>query len=415
MCKHVGARAHQRHITHEDVYELWQLIDVGTAHEVSEGELAGVVLGGLHLVGIGVDVHGAELIAVELLSIKAVALLAEEYGSRALALDDSCHYDVDDGEERQQEYGTHKQVQSTLHGTVAEAAQRFLTRGEHKGVSHLSGDHVAACEVDIYRHHEETYHVVLTEREQCTCIFPIKRSHRAIHCIDVVGILFQIRQRLRRHALELYTLGEILLNVRGKEAFDIQSVGCILQVKVELAHLLAVAHQQHTRQAEAIVAHLLHVPEHCDTLHKHQQGVYCVDAQEVATRYVVCLEQIVDHQKQDEVHGGSEEHITGYLVGTRHAAQCDGRQECGHRHIAENRDDEIALCVRHGYVILPRVQEGVMREEETYTQKHYVNHVDKKARGNGVLKSFTFHSLSHIICLSLACAYWFTILHNPSQ
>ena len=68
---------------------------------------------------------------------------------------------------------------------------------------------------------------------------------------------------------------------------------------------------------------------------------------------MVCLEQIVDHQKQDEVHGGSEEHITGYLVGTRHTAQCDGRQKSSHRHIAENRDDEIALCIRHDYVILP--------------------------------------------------------------
>ena len=103
----------------------------------------------------------------------------------------------------------------------------------------------------------------------------------------------------------------------------------------------------------AIVAYFLYIPEHCDALHKHQQRVYGIDAQEIATWYMVCLEQIVDHQKQDEVHGGSEEHITGYLVGTRHTAQCDGRQKSNHRHIAENRDDEIALCIRHDYVILP--------------------------------------------------------------
>ena len=58
MGQHVRPWSHDAHVADQHVPELWQFVDVGLANEITEGELARIVLGGLQAIGIGVDVHG---------------------------------------------------------------------------------------------------------------------------------------------------------------------------------------------------------------------------------------------------------------------------------------------------------------------------------------------------------------------
>ena len=88
MSQHVRSWPHNTHIAYKDVPELRQLIDVCLAHEITERELARVVLSGLQTVGITIYMHGAELVAIEITPIESRATLSEEHGARALALDD---------------------------------------------------------------------------------------------------------------------------------------------------------------------------------------------------------------------------------------------------------------------------------------------------------------------------------------
>ena len=99
MLQHVRARAHYAHVAQQYVDELGQLVYVGLAHDVSPAGLAGVVLGGLQGVGLGVHLHGAELDAVEFLVVQSVPFLAEEHRSRH---GDLSHdgYDDQDGDEQ---------------------------------------------------------------------------------------------------------------------------------------------------------------------------------------------------------------------------------------------------------------------------------------------------------------------------
>jgi len=98
VMQHVGSWTYDAHVSLQHVDELWELIDVGLSHEVAKGELARVVLGGLHQVCILIDVHRAELQAQESLAVQSRSCLTEEDRSRTLNLDDEC----DDGQEWKQ-------------------------------------------------------------------------------------------------------------------------------------------------------------------------------------------------------------------------------------------------------------------------------------------------------------------------
>ena len=128
VVQHVRTWTDDAHVTSEHIEELRELVDVGLAHEVAEGELPWVVLGGLRRVGILVDVHGAELIAIERLAVQTRASLLEEQRSWALQLDDEC----DDGEERQHaqaDHAAHGNVEGTFHDAVADVGERFCMIG----------------------------------------------------------------------------------------------------------------------------------------------------------------------------------------------------------------------------------------------------------------------------------------------
>ena len=117
VCQHVRSGSYDAHVAFEDIEELRELIDVGMPDEVAEREFSWVVLGGLHLVGVAVDVHGPELVTCECFPVESRSLLLEEDGSRALPFDEECY----DGNERQQNHahdGTKHDVEDPFHKSV---------------------------------------------------------------------------------------------------------------------------------------------------------------------------------------------------------------------------------------------------------------------------------------------------------
>ena len=111
--QHMRTRSYNAHVALQHIEELWELVDIGLAHELPKRELARVVLRGLQHVGLFVDVHGTELITIEIASVQSGALLHKEKGARALQLDDEC-YDGQEGDEHQAGKQTHDDVEGTL-------------------------------------------------------------------------------------------------------------------------------------------------------------------------------------------------------------------------------------------------------------------------------------------------------------
>ena len=130
MGEHVGTGADDGHVAAQDVPELGQLVDIHAAHEIAEGKLAGVVLRGLQAVGIDIDVHGAELQALEALAADARALLAEEDGTRTLKLDNQ----GDDGREGQQQE-QHEEGEDDIEEPLDELVGGQLQRVDIVGVA----------------------------------------------------------------------------------------------------------------------------------------------------------------------------------------------------------------------------------------------------------------------------------------
>ena len=87
MVEHMGARAYDAHIAEQYVEELRSFIKVREAQEFAEFSDAVVVDGNLPDIGLVIDKHGAELIAIELNAHVTGALLDEEYRAFGCELD----------------------------------------------------------------------------------------------------------------------------------------------------------------------------------------------------------------------------------------------------------------------------------------------------------------------------------------
>ena len=71
VLEHVRTWTDDAHVAQPDIYELWQLVDTGSTHELTDACLARVVLCGLNHITIYIDAHRAELIAIELLAVQS--------------------------------------------------------------------------------------------------------------------------------------------------------------------------------------------------------------------------------------------------------------------------------------------------------------------------------------------------------
>ena len=116
--EHVRARSDERHVAEEDVDELRQFVDVGAAHEVADARFARVVLCGLFAVAVGIDVHGAEFVAVEFLAVESTAFLAEEDRPRAGEFDECAEDEIDKGKDENERQCRNNEVEGALHHGV---------------------------------------------------------------------------------------------------------------------------------------------------------------------------------------------------------------------------------------------------------------------------------------------------------
>ena len=80
-------RSNNAHVTFQHIEELRELIKVRLSHKLTERELPRIMLCCLHLVGIGIHMHRAELIAHKRFTIKSCSQLLEEHRSLTLQLD----------------------------------------------------------------------------------------------------------------------------------------------------------------------------------------------------------------------------------------------------------------------------------------------------------------------------------------
>lgn len=80
MVKHVGTWAYNTHIAFEHIEELRQLVNIRLTHEITESKFTRVILCCLHKIGIFVDMHGTELIALEFTTVHTRAGLFEKIG-----------------------------------------------------------------------------------------------------------------------------------------------------------------------------------------------------------------------------------------------------------------------------------------------------------------------------------------------
>ena len=69
VMKHVGAGAYYAHITDKHIEKLRQLVDVGFTHEISESKLSWIIFSSLDKIRVFVDMHGAELVTIEVMAV----------------------------------------------------------------------------------------------------------------------------------------------------------------------------------------------------------------------------------------------------------------------------------------------------------------------------------------------------------
>ena len=77
VIEHVRTRSYQTHVTLEYIDKLWKLVDGTLSEEITKLCFSRVILGSLHLVGIRVHLHRAELRHLEALSVISRPLLPE--------------------------------------------------------------------------------------------------------------------------------------------------------------------------------------------------------------------------------------------------------------------------------------------------------------------------------------------------
>lgn len=124
VLEHVWARPDERHIAEENIDELREFVDIGATHEVADARFAGIVLCGLLAVAVGIDTHGAEFVAVELLAVESAALLAEKNGPRAGEFDQCAEDEIDKGEDEYEQSHRYDEIAAAFEGGIVEIFER---------------------------------------------------------------------------------------------------------------------------------------------------------------------------------------------------------------------------------------------------------------------------------------------------
>ena len=268
VLQHVRTRAHDAHVAQQHVDELRQLVDVRLAHDVAPLRLPRVVLRCLQRVRLRVHLHAAELQAVELLSVQAVALLTEEDRTRHSDFRDDAHDDQDWDEQRAEEAQREDDVESALQHPVLYPAQRLLVQGQAGHAAHHAEVHLVVEVVVHVRHAVEPDDVVLAVFDDRKDLVLHPRRQAAVEAPHRLTVLLQVGDHVLRRAEVGTLLREVLVGHRveisAHAVADRRVAGQLVVQRhvvlraahehhaVPVAYPLPVLHQQPThRQAEA--------------------------------------------------------------------------------------------------------------------------------------------------------------------
>ena len=179
MLQHVRTGTYDAHVAQQHIDELRHLVQVGLPHDVAPLGLAGVVLGSLQGVGLGIHLHAPELDDVEFLVVQPVPLLAEEEGTRHGQLGQDGDHQQDEGKEGAEEEKGEHDVEGTFHHLVGRFAQRVTAQTEVGDIAQHVQVHPVLQVVMQVGHTVEVYQVVFAIVDDGDNVVPVDRRKSA--------------------------------------------------------------------------------------------------------------------------------------------------------------------------------------------------------------------------------------------
>ena len=172
MVEHVRSWTYQTHITLQYIEELWELINIGLTHKVTEGKLTWVDLGSLHLVCILVHMHGAELQAIECITIETCSCLLEEDRSWTLKLDAESD-DRDEWQHAEAYHTTYQNIEGAFDSSVCQPGERLLAVGIYRLAHELLRVEVQLVFTELSWQIIEVNHVLVAELHNLDDLFRV--------------------------------------------------------------------------------------------------------------------------------------------------------------------------------------------------------------------------------------------------
>ena len=206
---HVGTGTYDAHLPEQHVDELRELVYAGVAQYLAPPGDTGVAPSGLQGVGLGVDLHAAELDAGELLAVEAGALLQEEHGPGHGQLRHYRHHYEYRNEQGAEEEQREHYVERPLDGAVALPAQGFLVQAQAGNAAHHGEVHLVVDVVAHVGHAVEAHQMVLAVLDYGEYSLRLLRGEAAVEAADVGAVFLQIRDHPVRRSEVAAALGEL--------------------------------------------------------------------------------------------------------------------------------------------------------------------------------------------------------------
>ena len=283
VLEHVGSGAHDAHLAEQHVDELRKLVDAGLAQYLAPLGHAGVVPRGLQAVGLGVDLHAAELQAGELPAVDAGALLAEKDGPGHGEFGDYRHHDEHGDKQCAEEEQRERYVERPLDGAVARPAERLLVEAEAGHAAHHREVHLVADVVAHVRNAVESHQMVLAVFDYGQDHLGLLRGQTAVEAADLVGMRLQIILHLPGPAEIGAVRRKAPVGLEIEVAADPETYGGVVgEFVVERGVVLGASHEHHSVAPPCVHPELLdkepHQQPEAQYKHEHREYAECIDA-----------------------------------------------------------------------------------------------------------------------------------------
>lgn len=244
MLDHVGPRAHHAHLSEQHVDELRELVDAGVAQYLTPAGDACVVARGLEAVGLGIDLHAAELQAGELLAVESRALLAEEHGPRHGDLGDRGHHQEYRDEESAEEEQREHYVEGPLHDAVAGPAQGLVVEAQAGHAAHHREAHLVVDVVAYVGHAVEPHQMVLAVFDYRQYHLGLLGGQTAVEAAHLRGVFLEVADHVLGLAQILAAPGEPVVGLIVEIAADPVAYRRVVgQLVVERGVVLGASHE----------------------------------------------------------------------------------------------------------------------------------------------------------------------------